>query len=731
MPPPPSRLVITPRAVAAPRSPTRPHRRRRPGWSRSGRPAVAREERDRRRDLLGPAGSPHRHRLRVLVDQRLPAVLQASPPSGSALPRRTHLGSRTWTTRCAIVDAMFSRAARAAEECAISGTPRRGLNPTKHTKPRRFGIIHRSATRFVRCHGASTIESMDCAEALQPDLLEGCRELSSGVVDEDVGRPEPLVDRVEECLHLIGLRGRRRSSRARRGRRPPAQRAPPRGAPAAGRRSPRARRYAPARAPSPGRSRSHHRSRSRSGRCSHRRRAGTGTPLPCASEYEGATVRGAGNEEVDVPGGRGVRLAVRVHDGPSTSAPDLLLHHGLASSQRIWDLMMPRLTRRFRVVTYDARGHGSFRETRERVRLRPGRRRCTSGHPGCGPSATPSSSGIRGERWWRWSSRPAIPVRSVAPCSSTAVSARSARRWIGRPRNGKLAPPHLAGMPAEEFRRMIRTFLGDAVEVTPEIEEIVLSVVHVDGRSRIRPRLSRANHLPDPPCDLAPRPRCRTRASLGPHPRRPRSRRRRPRVGRTEAPSREAGGQTRRAGPHLVDGGDPRPAAAAPGRARRAGSNVSQDSSYDESMGWFILLLVVLAAAFGVLGAVLKLTAILVLTVLLTIAALIALVSYSFRSQIRPMGTRWHRGPVAGRRWVVGSTPRSHRGTCLPATIATSRGRDSSPARQGADQQAPEHQEQQGEGEPYRDEHQDPPSPRRSHDHGSDQQPDGHSDDPA
>jgi hypothetical protein len=59
----------------------------------------------------------------------------------------------------------------------------------------------------------------------------------------------------------------------------------------------------------------------------------------------------------------------------------------------------------------------------------------------------------------------------------------------------QLAPPHLAGMQVAEFRRMIRTFLGDAVEITPQIEEIVLSVMHVDRRGRIRPRLSRANHF--------------------------------------------------------------------------------------------------------------------------------------------------------------------------------------------------------------------------------------------
>jgi hypothetical protein len=59
----------------------------------------------------------------------------------------------------------------------------------------------------------------------------------------------------------------------------------------------------------------------------------------------------------------------------------------------------------------------------------------------------------------------------------------------------RLAPPHLAGMPVERFRGMIGTFLGERVEITPQIEAIVLSVMHVDRWGRIRPRLSRANHF--------------------------------------------------------------------------------------------------------------------------------------------------------------------------------------------------------------------------------------------
>ena len=42
-----------------------------------------------------------------------------------------------------------------------------------------------------------------------------------------------------------------------------------------------------------------------------------------------------------VAGDRGVALSVRVFDPPAADAPGLLLHHGLASSQHIWDLMLP------------------------------------------------------------------------------------------------------------------------------------------------------------------------------------------------------------------------------------------------------------------------------------------------------------------------------------------------------------------------------------------------------
>ena len=50
-------------------------------------------------------------------------------------------------------------------------------------------------------------------------------------------------------------------------------------------------------------------------------------------------------------------------------------------------------------------------------------------------------------------------------------------------------------------------------------------------------------------------------------------------------------------------------------------------------MGWFLLVLVLIALAFGVLGVVIKATVVIVLTILFTIAALVMLAVLAFRYQ--------------------------------------------------------------------------------------------------
>ena len=148
----------------------------------------------------------------------------------------------------------------------------------------------------------------------------------------------------------------------------------------------------------------------------------------------------------DVTGADGVRLRVRDVAGPAREASGLLLHHGLASSQRIWDLMLPRLAHRFRVVTYDARGHGlsgkpssgyGFPHLVEDAAAVIRAARCC---------AVRWSSATRGAPWSRSNSPWRAPVVSGSRWS-TAGSRRPAiaDRWADF--KSRLAPPMLDGLP--------------------------------------------------------------------------------------------------------------------------------------------------------------------------------------------------------------------------------------------------------------------------------------------
>ena len=196
----------------------------------------------------------------------------------------------------------------------------------------------------------------------------------------------------------------------------------------------------------------------------------------------------------DVEGDGGVRLCVRVVDDAGRSVPTLVLHHGLASSQHIWDLMLPRLARRFRVVTYDARGHGR------------------SAKPATGYGFTAVVADALAVIGATRSRRPLVVGHSWGAMVALEFAARHPRSVAGavfvdggiapvgegrpwREVREALAPPPLAGMPVEVFRRSMPSFWGEALAITPEIEAIVLEVMHVQRDGTIRPRLSRKNHL--------------------------------------------------------------------------------------------------------------------------------------------------------------------------------------------------------------------------------------------
>lgn len=200
-------------------------------------------------------------------------------------------------------------------------------------------------------------------------------------------------------------------------------------------------------------------------------------------------------QDATVIGAGGVRLAVRTFPGPTATAPTVVLHHGLASSQHIWDLMLPSLARRFRVITFDARGHGRSAKP-------------SSGF-GFDVTVADAMAVLRATR----ARRPVLVGHSWGAMLALELAVRHPRACSGvvlvdggvtRMRDGfaswpqaraELSPPHLAGMPVDAFRAMIPMFFGDAVDITPEIEDIVLAVMRVGPDGTIRPHLRRANHL--------------------------------------------------------------------------------------------------------------------------------------------------------------------------------------------------------------------------------------------
>jgi pimeloyl-ACP methyl ester carboxylesterase len=195
-----------------------------------------------------------------------------------------------------------------------------------------------------------------------------------------------------------------------------------------------------------------------------------------------------------VIGSDGTRLSARVFPAPAPGSPGLLMLHGLASSQHIWDRMLPRLTRRFHVVTYDARGHG--------LSAKPDRRYGFD-HVRADALAVALATGLRRPivAGHSWGAMVALEIAAHEPRSIAAAalvdgglrSLRADMDWATT--KEQLAPPVLAGMPVEEFRALMRTMLAGVVEVSPEVEAQVLSVMRVRRDGTIAPRLARSNHL--------------------------------------------------------------------------------------------------------------------------------------------------------------------------------------------------------------------------------------------
>jgi pimeloyl-ACP methyl ester carboxylesterase len=188
----------------------------------------------------------------------------------------------------------------------------------------------------------------------------------------------------------------------------------------------------------------------------------------------------------------GIRLYVRDWQ---VGEPSALLVHGLASSSRIWDPVAPRLGRAgVHAIAYDQRGHG-----------RSGK---PPGGYGFANIAADAMAVIRELRLRRplavghsWGANVVLElavrrprsVRGLVLVDGGFLSLRDRFDWATARR--ELAPPDIRGIRAEQFLRQVRGHMGSAIDVTPAVEEIVLSLMRVDREGRIHPRLSRTNHL--------------------------------------------------------------------------------------------------------------------------------------------------------------------------------------------------------------------------------------------
>lgn len=218
--------------------------------------------------------------------------------------------------------------------------------------------------------------------------------------------------------------------------------------------------------------------------------------LPWLRRKSAATVTIAllSETRTTVTGADGVRLAVRIVDGPDRRARGILLHHGLASSSHIWDLTIPHLTSRFRVVAYDARGH--------RDSSKPSR-----GY-GFDHVVADAIEVIRATRIRRpvfvghsWGAMVGLELAARRPRSVAGavlidgglVSMREQMDW--KTARARMAPPRIAGTPVEDFVARLQGIFGDSMPLTQELTETVLRVIDVDRQGRIRPNVSFGNHL--------------------------------------------------------------------------------------------------------------------------------------------------------------------------------------------------------------------------------------------
>lgn len=184
-----------------------------------------------------------------------------------------------------------------------------------------------------------------------------------------------------------------------------------------------------------------------------------------------------------------VRLSARTF---GRRGPHLILIHGLASTQHIWDLVVPTLERDFRVTTFDQRGHGA------------------SSRPTSGYDFGNVTADLATVAEAIGAKRPVLAGHSYGANVSIEYALRHPKAVAGvmcvdggmgsmseimswEQARVALAPPPLSGVHIDEILLMVRSEVGR--RWSPELEQIARSLFFIDLNGHVKPCLSRANHM--------------------------------------------------------------------------------------------------------------------------------------------------------------------------------------------------------------------------------------------
>jgi pimeloyl-ACP methyl ester carboxylesterase len=168
--------------------------------------------------------------------------------------------------------------------------------------------------------------------------------------------------------------------------------------------------------------------------------------------------------------------------------------HGLASSSHIFDFLAPRLAPAHRVAAYDQRGHGESAKPR-------------AGY-GFDETAADCLAVVRSLRLRRpvllghsWGANVALEAAVRAPGSVAGLvlvdggfmTMRDRMTWSEA--RELLAPPPLSHLTAKQFLALARREFAKELRWGLALDAAFLSYLTVGRSGRIRPRLSRANHM--------------------------------------------------------------------------------------------------------------------------------------------------------------------------------------------------------------------------------------------